>query len=100
MMLMKVMGYAVVANFSISPAAILNTFLVFMIITLITSVQGYRLIYRFKLIELFKADQEREKEPKSSLLIALLSVVLIGFGYWLALQNMFTSRHGLRSASC
>lgn len=92
MMLMKVMGYAVVANFSISPAAILNTFLVFMIITLITSVQGYRLIYRFKLIELFKADQEREKEPKSSLLIALLSVVLIGFGYWLALQNMFTSK--------
>lgn len=92
MILMKVMGYSVVANFSISPAAILNTFLVFMIITLITSVQGYRLIYRFKLIELFKADQEHEKEPKSSVLIALLSVILIGFGYWLALQNLVTSK--------
>ncbi|MGG4554773.1 ABC transporter permease [Paenibacillus humicus] len=92
MILMKVMGYAVVADFSISPAAILNTFLVFMIITLITSVQGYRLIYRFKLIELFKADQEREEEPKSSLVIALLSVALIGFGYWLALQNVLTSK--------
>jgi len=92
MILMKVMGYAVVANFTISPAAILNTFLVFMIITLITSVQGYRLIYRFKLIELFKADQEREEEPKSSLVIALLSLALIGFGYWLALQNMLTSK--------
>lgn len=92
MILMKVMGYSVVANFSISPAAILNTFLVFMIITLITSVQGYRLIYRFKLIELFHADQEHEKEPKSSVLIALLSVILIGFGYWLALQNLVTSK--------
>ncbi|KOR89494.1 ABC transporter permease [Paenibacillus solani] len=92
MILMKVMGYAVVADFTISPAAILNTFLVFMIISLITSVQGYRLIYRFKLIELFRADQEREKEPKSSLIIALLSVALIGFGYWLALQNILTSK--------
>lgn len=92
MILMKVMGYSVVANFSISPAAILNTFLVFMIITLITSVQGYRLIYRSKLIELFHADQEHEKEPKSSVLIALLSVILIGFGYWLALQNLVTSK--------
>jgi len=92
MILMKVMGYAVMADFSISPAAILNTFVVFMIISLIASVQGYRLIYRFKLIELFRADQEHEKEPKSSLVIALLSVVLIGFGYWLALQNLLTSK--------
>lgn len=92
MILMKVMGYTVIANFSISTAAILNTFLVFMIISLITSVQGYRLIYQFKLIELFKADQEREKEPKSSLIIALLSVAFIFFGYWLALQNLLTSK--------
>lgn len=92
MILMKVMGHAVVVNFSISPDAILNTFVVFMIISLITSVQGYRLIYRFKLIELFRADQEREKEPKSSAIIALLSLVLIGFGYWLALQNLVTSK--------
>lgn len=92
MILMKVMGYVVVVNFSISAVAVLNTLLVFMIITLITSIQGYRLIYRFKLIELFRADQEHEKEPKSSLIVALFSVTLIGFGYWLALQNMLTSK--------
>lgn len=90
--LIKVMGSTVIANFSISLDAVLNTFLVFMIIILITSVQGYRLIYRFKLIELFRADQEREKEPKTSVVLALLSVMLIGFGYWLALQNMSTSK--------
>lgn len=92
MMLMKVMGYDVIANFSISPSAIINTVIVFMVITLLTSVQGYRLIYRFKLIELFHADQEHEREPKASILIALLSVILIGFGYWLALQNLLTSK--------
>ena len=36
-LLMKVMGYDAVSNFSISPAAIINTTIVFMIITLITS---------------------------------------------------------------
>ncbi|UYO02810.1 ABC transporter permease [Paenibacillus sp. PSB04] len=92
MLLMNVMGYDAMPNFAISPAAVLNTITVFLIITLITSVQGYRLIYRFKLIELFRADQEREKEPRSSVWIALLSVLLVGFGYWLALQNMLTSQ--------
>ncbi|WP_327204814.1 ABC transporter permease [Paenibacillus sp. DMB20] len=90
--LMKMMGYDVIAGFSISLAAVINTFVVFMIITLITSFQGYRLIYRFKLIELFHADQQHEKEPKSSLPIAALSLILVGFGYWLALQNPVNSK--------
>ncbi|MEC0238645.1 ABC transporter permease [Paenibacillus dokdonensis] len=90
--LMKVMGYDAISHFSISAAAIVNTFLVFMVITLITSLQGYRLIYRFKLIELFHADQQHEKEPKASLLTALLSLVLVGLGYWLALQNLMNSK--------
>ncbi|MCT1400668.1 ABC transporter permease [Paenibacillus sp. p3-SID867] len=91
-LLMKVMGYDAVSNFSISPAAIINTTIVFMIITLITSLQGYRLIYRFKLIELFHADQEGEREPKASWITAILSLVFIGTGYWLALQNLLQSK--------
>ncbi|MEC0305964.1 ABC transporter permease [Paenibacillus lautus] len=91
-LLMKVMGYDAVSNFSISPAAIINTTIVFMIITLITSLQGYRLIYRFKLIELFHADQEGEREPKASWITALLSLAFIGTGYWLALQNLLQSK--------
>ncbi len=89
--LMKVMGYDALAQFSVSSEAILNTIIVFSIITFLTSLQGYRLIYRFRLIELFRADQESEKEPRTSWITALLSVALIGFGYWLALQTMFES---------
>ncbi|MGE8202940.1 FtsX-like permease family protein [Heyndrickxia sp. NPDC080065] len=90
-LLMKVMGYDAITNFTISSASIINTVVIFLIITMISSLQGYRLIYRFKLIELFQADKVGEKEPKASIIIALLSIILIGFGYWLALQNLLTS---------
>ncbi|MFJ8260808.1 ABC transporter permease [Rummeliibacillus sp. NPDC094406] len=90
-LLMKIMGYEAITNFTISYDSIINTVIVFLIITMITSFQGYRLIYRFKLIELFRADKVGEQEPKASIMIALLSIILIGFGYWLALQNLATS---------
>lgn len=89
--LMKVMGYDVIANYAIAPDAVINTLIVFTIITIITSFYGYRLIYRFKLIELFQADKEGEKEPKSSFITAMLAVLFIGIGYWLALQNILES---------
>ncbi|MCM3039764.1 ABC transporter permease [Paenibacillus motobuensis] len=92
MILMKVMGYELLSQFSISLSAVTNTVIVFMIITLITSFQGYRLIYRFKLIELFRADQEHEREPKVSWITALISLILIGTGYWLAMQNLLQSK--------
>lgn len=57
-------------------------------IILYTSLQGYRLIYRFKLIELFRAEREGETMPKGSVIMALISVVLIGSGYFLALMFM------------
>ncbi|WP_318240999.1 ABC transporter permease [Ureibacillus galli] len=89
--LMKIMGYDAIGNIAISPQAIVNTIIVFTVLTAITSIHGYRLIYRFKLIELFKAEQEGEKEPKTSIITAFISVLLIGIGYWLALQNLFVS---------
>lgn len=89
--LMKVMGYDAIGNLAISSQAIVNTILVFTVLTAITSIHGYRLIYRFKLIELFKAEQEGEKEPKTSIITAIVSVLLVGIGYWLALQNLFES---------
>lgn len=89
--LMKVMGYDAIGTIAISPQAIVNTIIVFTVLTAITSIHGYRLIYRFKLIELFKAEQEGEKEPKTSIITAIISVLLIGIGYCLALQDLFVS---------
>lgn len=90
-LLMKMMTVNASLDLSISWEAVMNTLVVFMIITLLTSIQGYRLIYRFKLIELFHADQQQDTPPKASMLTALASIVFIGIGYWLALQNLLTS---------
>ncbi|MBW8351910.1 ABC transporter permease [Bacillus sp. IITD106] len=89
--LMKVMGYDVMANFAVSSAAIINTIIVFTLITVVTSFHGYRLIYRFKLIDLFQADKEGEERPRASFFIAVLAIIFIGIGYWLALQNILES---------
>ncbi|MFC5450880.1 FtsX-like permease family protein [Paenibacillus aestuarii] len=91
-LLMKLMGYDVIAKFAISSSAIVNTAIVFLIIALFNSIQGYLLIYRFKLIDLFRADAEGEQEPKTSIQVALLSVLMIGCGYWIALQDIGKSK--------
>ncbi len=51
MILIKLMGSIAEVDFGISILAITQTVIVFMVIILFTSVQGYRLIYRFTLIE-------------------------------------------------
>ncbi|WP_046226606.1 FtsX-like permease family protein [Paenibacillus dauci] len=91
MLLMKVMGYEAIGHFVLSAPAVINTGIVFLILILLTSLHGYRLIYRFRLIELFQADQRGELAPRASLLLALLSLIMIGTGYGLSLQNYMES---------
>lgn len=87
-LLIKLMGLHINVAFEVSFGAVMQTLIVFVTIILYTSVQGYRLIYRFKLIELFHAERQGEKAPKSSLFIAALSLVFIGIGYVMALFFM------------
>lgn len=97
MILIKMLGSTVQISFSVSLAAILNTTLVFTVIMLIASIQNYRLIYRFKLIELFQADKAAETVPKASPVMAGLAVVLLAAGYWIVLQPFETSEDILRN---
>ncbi len=83
MLLIRLMGFSADIIFMIPVKAVLNTAVVFTILFLITSIHGYSLIYRFKLIELFKAETQGEKAPKASVFLSMLSVLLIGTGYWL-----------------
>ncbi|MCK4258860.1 MAG: FtsX-like permease family protein [Halanaerobiales bacterium] len=89
MILVKLMGYSVYIKFVIIPKAIVHTIIVFAILFLITSIHGYTLIYRFKLIELFKAGKVSDKEPKTSASIAIISILLIGLAYYIALTLVF-----------
>ncbi|CAM3992342.1 ABC transporter permease [Bacillus paramycoides] len=87
-LLVSMMGLNLNVHFEVPMAAVIDTAIIFFVIILYTSLQGYRLIYRFKLIELFRAEREGESMPKGSVVMALISVFLIGSGYFLALMYM------------
>lgn len=86
LILIKLMGSTAVIDFSISTKAVTQTIIVFFVIILFTSIQGYRLIYRFKLIDLFHAEKKGEELPKASLLSAIIGVILLVVSYWLILR--------------
>ena len=86
MALIKVVGITMQIQFSLSINAVVNTFVVFGILFLVVSISAYTVIYRFKLIELFKAEKVGEKEPKASITMAVLSIIILGIGYVLALK--------------
>ncbi|NKQ22566.1 ABC transporter permease [Brevibacillus laterosporus] len=87
-LLVYLMNIDMQVNFEIPLEAITQTATVFFVLILFTSLQGYILIYRFKLIELFRAEQEGESVPKGSVILALFSVFLIGSAYFLAANFM------------
>lgn len=66
--------------------AVLMTILVFMVIFLFNSIKAYRIIYKFKLIELIHASKEGEMQPKFSKVLALVSIIIISIGYFGALK--------------
>ncbi|MFJ8519558.1 FtsX-like permease family protein [Lysinibacillus xylanilyticus] len=91
MLLLKLMHLPTIISFSISMNAIINTTFVFGVIILITSFHGYKIIYRFKLIELLQTEHQNERIPKESLSTALLGIILLATSYWVALQPIGSS---------
>lgn len=90
MLFLRLMGHFVTVNFVISLQAILYTVIVFFILFLLISLHAYSLIYRFKLVDLFRAEESGETEPKASALLACISIALIATGYILAFNwDMF-----------
>ncbi|WP_285398664.1 ABC transporter permease [Lysinibacillus sp. fls2-241-R2A-57] len=91
MILVRLMGYEVVGSLTFSTEALLNTTGIFTLLFLFTSLQGYRVIYQFKLIDLFHAEKQGERIPRASLVAAILGTLLIAFGYYTASEDIFTS---------
>ncbi|MBW9158617.1 FtsX-like permease family protein [Clostridium tagluense] len=89
MILIHIMSFDVNVKFAISLKAIISTIEVFLVIFIIASVHSYTLIYRFQLIELFKSEKVAQNQPKASLVLALLSIIFIGTGYYMALTYKF-----------
>lgn len=90
-LLLKLMGLEITIGFVFSMQAVMHTLFVFLLIFIVTSFQAYRVIYRFRLIDLFHADKKGDEQPKARILTALLGVVALAGGYWLALQDLTNS---------
>ncbi|GEN84450.1 ABC transporter permease [Sporosarcina luteola] len=90
--LLKLMGLDVVAGFTFSTGALINTVIVFFIIFLVTSLMGYRVIYRFKLIDLFHAEKKGEEVPKARIVTVFLGVLALAAAYVIALQDLMDSQ--------
>ncbi|EQK41224.1 ftsX-like permease family protein [[Clostridium] bifermentans ATCC 638] len=66
---------------TISLKGIIDTSILFIGIFLVIAYQSNRIIYKFKLIDLFKAENISEKPIKESKLLALMSMIFILGGY-------------------
>lgn len=87
-LLLKLMGLNIEIGLAFSPNAVVETIIVFLIIFLFTSLQGYRVIYRFKLIDLFHASKKGEELPKARVISVILGLATLAGAYWLALQDL------------
>lgn len=87
-LLLKLMGLSLEIGLAFSPNAVVETIIVFLIIFLFTSLQGYRVIYRSKLIDLFHASKKGEELPKARMISVILGFITLAAAYWLALQDL------------
>ncbi len=90
-LLLKLMGLSLSVGFAFSMQAVIETVIVFFLIFLVTSLLGYRVIYKFKLIDLFHAEKQGEAQPKARVVSAIIGVIALAAAYWLALQDLMTS---------
>ncbi len=71
-------------SFTIVPEAIYITAIIFMLIFCLMGLSGLRVINKFQLVDLFKAEKMSEGRSRGSLVLLALSVLLTGVGYYLA----------------
>ncbi|ASZ66340.1 ABC transporter permease [Bacillus cereus] len=68
--------------FYIPVRAVLLTVITFIFLFLIVSLFTFKMIKVTELVELIRAEEKPKPEPKSSVLLSLLSLVSIGYGYF------------------
>lgn len=98
-LLLKLMGLDIEIGLAFSTNAVVETMIVFLIIFLFTSLQGYRVIYRFKLIELFHATKKGEELPKTRIISVILGLAALAGAYWFALQDVTSEAWRILSLS-
>lgn len=88
LILLNLLGFEEFIPVSFSVSAVVQTVIVFAALILLTSIQMLRTVHRNTLLALFNAEKQEEhpRKPKTSVaaFLALLGIVLIGYGYQLS----------------
>lgn len=88
MILIKLITLDLNISFAVSFKGVFDTFILFILIFLAIAYQSNTIIYKFKLIELFKASSMSEKSKKESKLLAVLSIICIFTGYVIYISTL------------
>ena len=87
LLLYKILCFSVIFGFDFSVQAIKSSILLFGLIFILILASNLFQIWRTKPIELLKGGNVGEKEPKAKWFIALLGVVCVGIGYYIAITT-------------
>lgn len=83
--LMKILNTAGDSTFQLSISAFIKTIVFFSIIFGATLVLNYISVHVTNPIALLKGEEQGEKEPKTKIITAILGLILLGIGYYMAL---------------
>ncbi|WP_241433620.1 FtsX-like permease family protein [Listeria floridensis] len=75
----------------LSGKAVFDTIMIFAIVMAVTSFYAVSMVYRYSMLRLFQTGDREKNTPRGSVCLTLLGFGLIGFGYYLALENIETS---------
>lgn len=95
MILVSLMELDIKVAITIPLEAIISTIGVFLGLFVFTSLHGYMIIYKYQLIDLFKSESKAQKQPKVSLILTLISIFLIGSGYFRAAHFKYNGLKGI-----
>lgn len=84
LILLKLINAEITLGFYISKDVILNTILIFGILFFLIFLNSLRMIHLSKPIELLKGGNTGEKEPKAKWILALMGIIALGAGYYIA----------------
>ena len=81
---MTIPEYTGQISFGISLKSILATAGIFISFFCVLGLGGLRVVNRFELVDLFKAEKASEKRQRGSWILLVLSLACIGYGYYMA----------------
>lgn len=91
LLLLNLTGLPVEADFSISPRAILDTLVFYAFVTGLNLFVNLVQVGKARPVELMSESKKGEKEPKHIGLMTVLGLLLLGWGYYLAISSSLDS---------